>query len=59
VTPTDPSVRIKPVVLAVSCVLVFIAKAASNFFLLADFFGVRLGVMAAKKNPGGSIAFLL
>jgi hypothetical protein len=42
-------------VFAASCALVFLAEAASNFFLLSDFCGVHLGGMTANKNPGGSL----
>jgi hypothetical protein len=55
--PIDPSRQISPkvAIAAASFALVFLAEAAFNLFLLADFCGVRLLGMAAKKNPGGSL----
>jgi hypothetical protein len=47
------------VVSAVSCALVFLADVGSTLLLLTDLTGMRLGGMAAKKNPGGSLNCVL
>jgi hypothetical protein len=56
----NPSGRISPeaAIAAASFALVFLAESAPNFFLLADFCGVRSFGMAAKKNPGGSLNYV-
>jgi hypothetical protein len=50
--PINPSGQISPeaAIATASFALVFLAEAASNFILLANFCGVRLLGMAAKNK---------